>query len=421
LVGLTSLDFHNKKGDTRMKNYSHYLLILVVESFLTLAILFVSCQKAKETKEEGDTKKMRGTVKEVVDQLGQKTSIIMLGDSTKAVLAIAPEYGARVIGMSANGLDGENLLWVNNKIFSDSFWTASKRDWNLGGARTWIAPEDAFYLNRNNEWFVPSQMDPGSYKLEKNEGGSIVCSNTFSINNKEGKSYDVKITRTISVLDKPVEPTKSFSNEVSYVGLRFTHELENLSKVTFGKDQPYIGLWSLIQINPSGTMIIPLAFSKNQKNPPSRNYGGTFNDFPQGERMWTMENVVTVRIDGKFRGKIGFAPWACKGQVAYLSPGKDGNGKLLVKEFDVDPKGVYLDHPWGKPSEYGDAIQVYNDDGQMGGFAEMECHGSAKLLQPGQKESHTATLSVYLGKIPLLKKIAEEVLGLDMNQIRFFD
>lgn len=363
---------------------------------------------------------MSGTLREVVDQLKKRTSCITLGDTNRAVLVVTPEYGARVIGMSVNGLDGENLLWVNSKISADSFWTATTRDWNLGGARTWIAPEDAFFLDKNDVWSVATQMDPGSYELEKSEAGTAVCSNSFSVENRKGQSYNVKITRTISVLDKPELLPKSFSNAVSYAGLKCTHELENLSKATFGKDQPYIGLWSLIQINPSGTMIIPIHREKGQNNPPFRNYGGSFNDFPAGERMWQSENAVTVKIDGKFRGKIGFAPFACGRFIAYLSPGTDGNGKLFIKEFDVDPNGVYLDHPWGKPSEYGDAIQMYNDDSKMGGFAEMECHGAAKALKPGERESHTITLSVYVGKLDVLKKIAGEILGLDAEKLTYF-
>jgi len=404
-----------------MKEKTKLFITLTISAAMALTMSVASCQKAKETQQKGETQKMTGTLREVVDQLKKRTTFITLGDTSKAVLVVTPDYGARVIGISVNGLDGENLLWANSKISVDSFWIAAKRDWNLGGARTWIAPEDAFYLDKNNEWFVPAQMDPGNYKLEKSEGGTVVCSNTFSINNTKGQSYDVKITRTISVLDKPAAPPKSFSDAVSYVGLKFTHELENLSQVTFGKDQPYIGLWSLIQINPSGTMIIPIHPAKEKKHPPFRNYGGTFNDFPMGERMWASDKAVTVKIDGKFRGKLGFAPWACGRFIAYLSPGKDESGKLFIKEFDVDPNGVYLDHPWGKPSEYGDAIQMYNDDGKMGGFAEMECHGAAKVLKPGEKESHTVTLSVYAGKLVVLKKIAGEILGLDMDQLRYFE
>ncbi len=108
---------------------------------------------------------MSGTLREVVDQLKKRTSCITLGDTNRAVLVVTPEYGARVIGMSVNGLDGENLLWVNSKISADSFWTATTRDWNLGGARTWIAPEDAFFLDKNDVWSVATQMDPGSYEL----------------------------------------------------------------------------------------------------------------------------------------------------------------------------------------------------------------------------------------------------------------
>ena len=358
------------------------------------------------------------TLRETIEQLNKHTSLITLGDEKKGFLVLAPDYGARIVAMSANGIDGKNLMWINPKIMEKSFWEGEKRDWNLGGARTWIAPEDEFYLDKDNNWFVPAPMDPGKYKLDKKAKNSLVCSNTFSIKNKSGQSYSVKISRDISLLERSPKAAKLVTGGVKFVGMKFTHSLENLGKETIGKDLPFMGLWSLIQIYPGGTMIIPVKPSADKKSLPYRDY---FNPIPP-ERMSFSDNIVTVKIDGQYRCKYGIAPWGADGHIAFLSkPDKSGEGVLFIKEFTVDPKGKYLDHPWGKPSKYGDAIQMYNDDGKMGGFAEIECHAPAKVLKQNTKNTQTVVLLAYVGKVESLKKIAADILHRDLSKIKLFD
>ena len=93
---------------------------------------------------------------------------------------------------------------------------------------------------------------------------------------------------------------------------------------------------------------------------------------------------------------------------------------LYIKQFMVDPKGKYLDHPWGIPSDYGDAIQIYNDDGNMGGFTELECHGPAHILAHGEKQSHDIYVHVLTGPVDELKEIGSQILELDFSQLTFF-
>ena len=200
--------------------------------------------------------------------------------------------------------------------------------------------------------------------------------------------------------------------------MKFTHTLKNLGTGTIGRDIPFMGLWSLIQIPPGGTMIIPVKPQGKRKALPYRDY---FNVIPP-ERMSFTGDVVTVKIDGNYRSKYGIAPWGAEERLAFLSKADaDRNGVLFVKEFSVEPGGTYLDHPWGKPSEYGDAIQMYNDDGKMGGFAEIECHGPAKVLPENGVEKHTVTVLVYTGKLDELKKIAAKVLRRDIGTIKLFE
>jgi hypothetical protein len=388
-------------------------LVLVFLAVFIFVLTF-NCTKKEQPKEEVK-KAMKGTLRELVEFIKNKTEVVILGDEKSKMLVITPERGAKIVGMSFNGIDGENLLWVPEAILTDTFWI--KPRWNLGGARSWISPEDQFYLDEKNVWFVPDQMDPGKYIKETSSNENIKCSNTFEIKNKEGKNYKVKLTRNIDILKDIPDNLKEGGSQFKYVGFKFTHELENLSDKIIGKDIPYMGLWSLIQLKANGTMIIPINNKKDTRGESFRNY---FNVFTP-DRISTADDHITVKLDGKFRGKIGIAPWAAKENLACLYNGSDGNGLLFLKEFSVNEKGRYLDKPWGKPSEYGDAVQMYNDDGKMGGFCEMECHAPAVEIAKGEKISHTVKFSIFEGKVQELKKFMEGLLKIDPTRIKYYE
>jgi hypothetical protein len=168
-------------------------------------------------------------------------------------------------------------------------------------------------------------------------------------------------------------------------------------------------------------MIIPIKYDSVHENISVRDYGPTnFNTVPP-ERISFGNDWVSVKIDGKYRCKLGFAPWAARSGIAFLQyePGSEA-GTLFLKEFNVESDGIYLDHPWEKAYDYGDAIQMYNDDGRFGGFCEIECHGPAKELAPSETLEHTITFSIFSGKLDLLKKIAGEKLAVNMDEVKLF-
>ncbi len=373
---------------------------------LFLVIISVFC---------GREKKMFKTVNDLIEAMEPHTRVIILGDQNGAMLAVTPEYGAKVIALSVDGTRGRNLLWPNPKIGTKEFWAGPKLDWNLGGARTWIAPEADFYLDKDRNWFVPEAMDPGHYQLDWQESNLITCSNEFHIKNNKDQPYHLKIIRTIELLDQKPEFVRP---DMKYVGLKFTHELLNLSDLTIGQDVDYVGLWSLIQLDTAGTMIIPIRLDSAHQNITVRDYGpANFNIVPP-ERMTIGQDYISVKIDGKFRCKLGVAPWAARNGIAYLSYRKNSDqGILYLKQFDVQPNGIYLDHPWERPYDYGDAIQMYNDDGRFGGFCEIECHGPAKVLAPNEKLSHTVTFSIIIGSLDALKQIAAQQLTVNIDQV----
>ena len=382
--------------------------------FIFIIFIFVSCQKKKES---GEVKLQLSKINGLISALKINGRAITLVNDNQ-VLVISPEMGGRIMGVSTEGIEGRNLFWVNTDIAKDGFLQADVPFVNSGGHRTWIAPEDAFYLDDNDEWFVPKVMDPGEYKVVESTEKTVVLSNKFSIKNKQQDEYNLELRREISLIEDPPISSSELPEGTKFAGYKKIHSLKNLSQNVIGEDIPFVGLWSLIQINSPGTIIVPMNPPKNGK----KGYRGYEPNFESllPERISLSDNILSVKIDGKRREKVGISPESAKGCIAYLWKKDEEEGVLFVKKFYIDPDGIYLDGPWGVKRENGDAIQMYNDDGNMGGFSEIECHGPAKILQPEEVESHTLEIYIFTGSLDNLKTVGSKIMGVDLNKIQYF-
>ncbi len=351
--------------------------------------------------------------------LGDNIEKITLGAADGPQLIVTPSLAGRVMGAAIEGDFGENLMWVDETILDGTYFSRNPPKWNAGGLRTWLAPEDLFFLPPDKDaskWFVPAELDPAPYTATAQSANEVSMELVTALPANIGKTYHVKLTRRIALLSRFSDPSVgALPAGVTYMGINQFHSLENLSDDIIGEDLPHVCLWSLLQTHPSGTMLIPVAPGTD----PASAYREYFS--PLGPDRIAVENgIISVKIDGKYRSKIGVNGPAAGRGIAFLRDDGGGRGMLMAKLFPVDPNGVYVDKPWGKPSDYGDVIEMYNDDGNMGGFCELECHGPAMTLKKGEIQSHDMTLHIFKGPIPELRKIGAALLGADLENAQYF-
>ena len=358
-----------------------------------------------------------GTNRALLDALASHTDTVMLGAPDGPQIIITPELSARILGAAIDGADDENLMWVDASVMDGSIWTTEPRFWNAGGLRSWLAPEDLFFVNAEKDpesWFVPAQLDPRPYRIVEQGTESAVLEADMDLPANIGGTYHVTLRRSISLSTEPPEEAGDIPDGVSYMGIEKTHTVTNRGDAVIGEDLPAVCLWSLLQINPSGTTLVPLSEGAD----PESAYREYFN--PLGDRLEVQNGIISVKIDGAYRLKIGVRPEAAGDGIAFLRDNGDGTGVLFAKVFEVDPDGVYVDKPWGAESDYGDAVELYNDDGVMGGFAEIEAHGPARKLAKGDSQSHTLDLHIFRGPLADLKRIASGLYGVDFTAARYF-
>jgi hypothetical protein len=308
-----------------------------------------------------------------------------MADASGASLLVLP-YGGRLIGAFAPG-GGENFLWTNpylaeprkaRELFESVMWA------NSGGERTWIAPEaDFFYPNYplTDVYFQPRTFDPGSYAASR-DGNSIFLENHLTLRSfRTGEDIALAMKKSFTLI--PLERDSDLAAKgIAWVAYRVRLELELLSEA---RETP-VGLWSLIQLPPGGTMI---AATRRAARPVP--YFGHVLDEELEIRAsafrWDTRNTVDR--------KIGIIPAELTGRLGYTHHGADSSC-LVVRDIVVDTKAAYVDAPF--PATKGSAgpacaVQFCSvDHAVLGSFRELEYHSPAIGGETGLRHIRSESL-----------------------------
>lgn len=324
---------------------------------------------------------------------------------------IITAYGGRIFG-PFQGDDGPSLFWLNDGFRdSSSFAALLEQGLPLGGERIWISPEIQYGVtNRNDFWgslFVPESVDPGNYTLHVGGGEAVRLSQEMDL-----EAYNLGRGHKKLQLDRTVQPTgdplrhlsdyEELRRDVDFAGYRHTLHLRDLNPNHIRSES-----WSLVQINPGGTILIPTL-----SRPEHRNY---FNPAPS-ELVTIGEREFRAEITGQNQYKVGIKCTNTIGRIAYLLNLGGERYALIVRSFYNNPALPYTDEPPEEPREAGFSMHIYNDDGRFGGFGELENMGCTVGGSAGQTESRDLfELWVYYAGLSRLRGVARQLLGLELR------
>lgn len=253
----------------------------------------------------------------------------------------------RLTGLFPPGSD-ENFLWVNP--------SPAKTGWvNVGGDRTWLAPEIELFigdLKRPSEtYLVPPALDPGCWRSNGSERHLINDTRVRLL--RANREADVRLSKQFTDAANPLP-----SANLSYAGYTQVTSLET--------DAP-LAIWNLLQLPPGGVMLVA---SRGMAQPRV-----VFGKMSEGELTVTPGLVCWQMARIGRDTKISIKAGVLTGRAAYLHPcASRGAADLVVREFAVDPAGEYVDALWDPPHETGWAFQaccVRNGPEQ---FNELEYH-----------------------------------------------
>ena len=279
-------------------------------------------------------------------------------------------FGGRVIALSP---DSEtNALWTNPALDSPdsarSFLESD--DWlNSGGDRTWISPEIDTNVgdpSRFAETYqVPRAMDPAAYQVTSRRPDSVTVETDMELRfNRSGRVVPLHLVKCVTVVKPPVDVPEG----VSAAG--YTLEVTLTAKRPLPPEvRP--GIWNLLQVPGGGTITIPVR-------------GAAQTAAFIGKPIFRAEGgLVECEVNTDAGFKFGIHADNSLGAMHYLR-GDGEHAVLISRLFEVKEAGTYADVPCNDPEAHGYIHQIYVDDGNFGGFGELEHHSPAIGEQNGE-------------------------------------
>jgi hypothetical protein len=164
--------------------------------------------------------------------------------------------------------------------------------------------------------------------------------------------------------------------------------------------------WSLTQLNPGGNLVIPCS--------PRVEYTDYYKPV-DGDHQSIHPNHVRLRITGNRQYKVGYKAAHVFGRLAYHNHLADGRACLIVRNFFNNPSAPYAEEPDHTAGCRGHSIHVYNDDGNAGGFGELECNAQTIGGNTGRSSStDQLVLWLYVGHDEQIKEIGLHLLGVEL-------
>jgi hypothetical protein len=363
------------------------------------------------------------------------TPLVILHDQAGgSKVAVAPGWQGRVMTSTAGGDQGASFGWINRELIASGKLVPHINVFG-GEDRFWLGPEGgqfslffakgvAFDLKH---WFTPEAIDTMPYHVVDQSASSVKVDAQFSVTNFSGTRFDVKVERTVRLLEVHAAWKKlgvQASDEVKLVAYESENTLTNAGAAAWRKDTGLLSIWILGQFNPSPktTIVVPIKAGPESELgvKVTSNY---FGEIP-ADRLKVTDNVIYFSGDGKFRSKIGINPRRSKGVVGSY----DAENRVLTLVKFNQPEGVtdYVNSMWKIQDNpfAGDAENSYNDGPPapgvkpLGPFFELESSSPAAALEPGQTITHVHTTMHLSGPEGALDAVARGVLGVSIEDIR---
>ena len=400
-----------------VKRYFYFLIVL---------FLFVSCNK--ETNQKGTF----GYDLEFLKQ--HHPDLILLKDlNGSAQIIVLPAYQGRVMTSTSDGEKGLSYGWINHDLIATGAF--SEHFTALGGEeRFWLGPEGGqfslFFKKGSdftfNNWYVPKAIDSEPFNLIFSTNTEAQFEKTMQIKNYSGTLFDLKINRTISLLDQKTIGQLlgiELSSAIRSVGFQSENVLTNIGSEGWEKQSGLLSMWilSMLQSNDQTNVVMPY------KKGDSLSLGKIVTDDYFGkltsDRLKIGDGYLLFKADAKQRSKIGVSPK----RALPIAGSYDAKNKVLtIAQFTLsDGLTDYVNSAWklqDNPFE-GDAVNAYTDgpiDGkQMGKFYELESSSPALSLEPGKNAKHIHRTIHLSGSTVKLNEISKKLFGLELDQLKF--
>ena len=180
---------------------------------------------------------------------------------------------------------------------------------------------------------------------------------------RAGYCVEVNLRKFVSPAPSPLryEHDIRLNSDVQYAGYTLTTQLELIDS----NAPVQVALWDLMQMQHGGDLLIS---TYSRTNPLI-----LFGDIAP-ENLVAGDHLLRFRIVAPGEHKIAVRAIASAGRVGYLYPANEDKWNLIVRNFQVNPSGEYVDCPKTDLADLGYSFNATSVDSALGDFCELEYH-----------------------------------------------
>ncbi|MBN9617950.1 MAG: hypothetical protein J0G35_20505 [Acidobacteriales bacterium] len=264
-----------------------------------------------------------------------------------------------------------------------------------------MAPEVDFFFPdypKMDRYWQQRELDPGRYQVSRNNGVLSWRNRATLAVSRTGQKVDLEITKALAPALNPLR----YDQHGRWEDLKFAgYTLRTSLQLTGADRPPYIGIWQLAQMPHGGDMLVPTIFQSEPKL-----YMGKID----AADLIVSEHLVRYKMRAPGEHKLGVRAIALTGRAGYMY-GHGREASLIIRNFNVNPSGEYVDTPLQEPDNFGFAFQACNVNSGLGEFSELEYHVPAIGSRTGQALSEDESqLWAFRGPESVVRSVAQHLL-----------
>ena len=375
-----------------------------------------------------------------------RDTIVLSAPAGSGKVAVVPAFQARVMTSSARGDNGQAFGFLKDDLIASTGTLPHINPYG-GEDRFWLGPEGGQFSiffapgvpeQTLKHWQTPAAIDTAAYTLTQKSDHSASFIHNARFTNASGIHFDVKIDRSIIVLD-PAEALQSLGIApagLDVVAFESRNTITNAGTVAWSEQTGLLSVWILGMFKPSPATTIVVPINATQGQDLSKLVNDTYFGKVPADRLKAVPRgnpavgaarplALLFKGDGQQRTKIGVAPAA----ALPIAGSYDATRNVLTLVTYNQPTGPhkYVNSMWETKQAdpfAGDVVNSYNDGPSepggkpFGPFYEIESSSPAAALAPGKSLTHTHRTIHLEGSRDALDQACRAALGLGLDDLK---
>ena len=374
--------------------------------------------------------------------LAEHTRVVELTDGRGARVAVCPQWQGRVMTSTCDGPQGRSFGFIHREFIERG---QNDLKFNNYGAedRMWLSPEGGQFSlwfkpgqpQKFDHWFTPPALNEGAWTATPAAGdSSLRLTRRIQFQNASATAFDLDVTRDVRLLGPdqlaalfgPAGSATLHSPAVKLVGYETVNSISNRG-AAMNEAQGLVSIWILGMLNAGERSVIIVPYRPGDEAALGPVVKSDYFGAIPSERLKILPEAILLRADAHWRSKIGTSQRRARNVLGSID---FGAGVLTIVQFSMpeDPdKVAYMNNMWELPQAHpyrGDVANSYNDGPTepgkpgMGNFYEIESLSPAALLKTGQSLAHHHRTLHIQADLPVLARLAKEILGVDLEAVR---